>query len=69
MSGPAKDQAVLEEQVSEHDQIAAQMKNHHEYLTRQLRRMRIFVRILDLGFGYVFPWNIAAAKLEFLQSR
>jgi hypothetical protein len=67
MSEPTKDQAVLEAQVSEHDRIAAQMKRHHEYLTRQLRRMRIFVRILDLGFGYLFPWDIAA-KLEFLRS-
>jgi len=52
MPGPAKDPAVSEAQVSEYDRITEQMKKRHEYLTRQLRRIRIFVRILDLGFGY-----------------
>ena len=52
MSDLTKYEAVSEAQVSQDDQIAEQMKKRHEYLTRQLRRARIFVRILDVIFGY-----------------
>jgi hypothetical protein len=44
---------VEETQISEHDETGARMRKRDEYLTRRLRRMRIIVRILDFGFGWV----------------
>ena len=52
MSEPMKD-AVQESQISEYEQVAARMKERDKFLTRRLRRMRIVVRILDVGFGFV----------------
>jgi len=43
--------ALPESQISEYDEVAARMRKRDEHLTRQLRRMRIVVRALDLGFG------------------
>ena len=40
-------------QFSEHDDVAARMRKRHEQLTRRLRNIRIVVRILDFGFGFV----------------
>jgi hypothetical protein len=40
---------------SSHDEIAARLKKRDEHLTRRIRHMRIVVRILDLGFGFVPP--------------
>ena len=45
--------SVPEPQISEYEQVAARMKKRDEHLGRQLRRIRILVRILDLGFGFV----------------
>jgi hypothetical protein len=44
--------ASPESQISDYDDVAARMRKRDEYLTRRLRRMRIVVRILDLGFGF-----------------
>lgn len=52
MSKPNDSDVVPESQLSEYEQIAARMKKRDELLRRRLRRMRIIVRILDLGFGF-----------------
>jgi hypothetical protein len=44
---------VQEPQISEYEQIAARMRERDKFLTRRLRRMRVIVRILDVGFGFV----------------
>ena len=44
--------ALPESRISEYEEVAARMKKRDEHLTRRLRRMRIVVRILDLGFGF-----------------
>jgi len=44
--------ALPESHLSEYEEVTARMRKRDEYLTRQLRRMRIIVRILDLGFGF-----------------
>lgn len=41
------------EQTQINDETGARMRKRDEYLTRHLRRMRIIVRILDFGFGWV----------------
>ena len=53
MSKRIDSDVVPESQLNEYEQIAARMKKRDELLTRRLRRMRIIVRILDLGFGFV----------------
>jgi hypothetical protein len=53
MSDPGKYEPVQAQVTSDHDQVSEQMKRKDEYLSRNLHRMRIFVRILDLGFGYI----------------
>lgn len=53
MSKSLKLDAVLPESpISEYDEVTARMRKRDEHLTRQLRRMRILVRVLDLGFGF-----------------
>jgi hypothetical protein len=47
----SEDKAAAEEAGGD-DQIATQMKEKDEYLARRLRLSRIFVRTLDVGFGY-----------------
>jgi hypothetical protein len=46
--GPVSD--VL---ISEHEEVAARMRKRDAQLTRRLHLMRLMVRVLDLGFGYV----------------
>lgn len=53
MSESTKYDALTEAQIREYDQVAAQMKKRDEHLLRQLRRMRLVVRTLDLGFGFI----------------
>jgi len=53
MSEKQKHDEVPNTNVNEYDEIAARLKERDEHLTRRLRRMRIVVRILDLGFGFV----------------
>ena len=53
MSKSIQDGGVPESQMSEYDQVTTRMKERDEYLGRRLRRMRIVVRILSLGVGYV----------------
>ena len=57
---------TAEAQGSKYDQIEERMKKRDEYLKRRLHRMRSFVRILDIGFGYSPAINIGI-ELEFLQ--
>jgi hypothetical protein len=58
MTEPVKYDAVPETaQMSEFDEISEQMQARDKYLTRQLHRMRILVRILDVIFGFVY-WNV-----------
>lgn len=55
MSEPEKEGAVRESLMTgatEYDQRTEQMGKRDEQLKRQLHRARIFVRILDVGFGY-----------------
>jgi hypothetical protein len=56
--------ALPESRISEYEEVAARMKKRDEHLTRHLRRMRILVRILDLGFG--FDFSFAWADVDFL---
>ena len=53
MSKAVEYDVAPETQLSEYEQIAAQMKKRDEELRHRLRQMRIIVRILDLGFGFV----------------
>lgn len=56
MSAPGKYdnyEAVESHVTSDYDHVGGQMRRRDEYLTRNLRRVRIFARILDVGFGYV----------------
>jgi hypothetical protein len=54
MSQHEKADPVEQTQINEHDdETGARMRKRDEYLTRHLRRMRIIVRILDFGFGWV----------------
>jgi hypothetical protein len=52
MSDPEKD-GVAAAQMSgpEYDQVTQQMRQRDEQLKRQLRLARIFVRVMDVGFG------------------
>ena len=53
MSYPEKDGVAMEAQnTSQGSNQAEQMKARDKQLRRQLRRARIFVRSLDVGFGY-----------------
>jgi hypothetical protein len=51
MSDPAKYQAVQSQVVSDYDHVGEQMKRRDKYLTRNLRRIRIFTRTLDVFLG------------------
>ena len=54
MADAGKEGAVKESLMTgptEYDERTEQMRKRDEHLKRQLRRARIFVRILDVGFG------------------
>jgi hypothetical protein len=56
MTEPVKYNTVSETtQMSEFDEISEQLHARDRYLTRQLVRMRIVVRILDFIFGFADP--------------
>ena len=59
MSEEQKYDEVPNTQVNVYDETAARLKQRDEHLTRRLRRMRIIVRILDLGFGFVPPPDVS----------
>jgi hypothetical protein len=67
MSDTGKYEAVQSQVNPDHDQVGEQMMRRDEYLSRNLHRMRIFVRTLDLGFGYI-PRPNRRLILEFPRS-
>jgi hypothetical protein len=52
MSEMMKLNALPLSQIREYEEVTARMRKRDAHLTRQLRRMRFVVRILDLGFGF-----------------
>jgi hypothetical protein len=51
MSDPRKYEAVQSQVISDYDHVGEQMKRRDEYLTRNLRRVRIYARTLDVLLG------------------
>lgn len=51
MSDPRKYEAVQSQVISDYDQVGEHMKRHDEYLTHNLRRVRICARTLDVLLG------------------
>jgi hypothetical protein len=57
MADAAEGKTVAAEEFGQYDQVETQMRERDAYLARRLRRARIFVRTLDIGFGYYPRWR------------